>query len=341
MANQTPYYLGSGATGGIADYLTNTPYYLGSNFGSLLGGKDYKPLGSAAGSYFGGVGSNLFKGYDLSSALQNSLQGSMGGIGGALSSFFMPDNPVGGMVGSTLGNFAGNQLFNTPFTGMNPLSMVNSLMAGQTDFTNPYSNYLSMIPFIGPVLGGLLEGIIGKDIPLPMEDVYTRGLIPNIDREAENVLARQLQSQGINVPYLEEGNKYHWLSPEAEAEWNKINPSSRYAEIDNAKMNSTQQGEGDSIGAILGINAGGWGPLLTSPGYSELEKAFSALKSDPQKYAQFISENRDAIGKRIPSYYSGALPMYYQELLTGKNPAGWDTSWEAYNRRINPTGEGG
>ncbi len=48
---------------------------------------------------------------------------------------------------------------------------LGTMVAGQNDFTNPYSGYLGTIPFIGTILGGLLEGIIGKGDPMQYEPV--------------------------------------------------------------------------------------------------------------------------------------------------------------------------
>ncbi len=65
-----------------------------------------------------------------------------------------------------------------------------SLGVGQGTFTNPYSGYASMIPMIGTVIGGFLEGILGTgDAPRTLEEAQALSAVEKMRVEVKKLIA--------------------------------------------------------------------------------------------------------------------------------------------------------
>ena len=160
--------------------------------GGGIGGLLNNNLGGLGGTV-GGMIPGLF-GYK--NPALNQIGGTLGGLGGAA---LGGTGIFGGAMGETLGNLINPSTGGAANVGGMPgLSLLTNPGAGMSDFSNPYSGYLSSIPMIGQVLGGFLEGILGKEPKgtLISENIYN----PN-SRGFE-------QGSFLTNPYLDTGIDY-------------------------------------------------------------------------------------------------------------------------------------
>ncbi len=76
-----------------------------------------------------------------------------------------------------------------------------SLGVGQGAFTNPYSGYASMIPMIGMVIGGFLEGILGTaEAPRTLEEAQALSAVEKMRVEVKKLIA-ELGDLSSTGPY--------------------------------------------------------------------------------------------------------------------------------------------
>jgi hypothetical protein len=142
----------------------------GGLLGNILGGEERKytsPIGKYAGSV---LGNTLLGNQDLSAALAGGAPGFLSSI---LNTAIPNSNPALNYITSNLGSTVGQQLGVLPAASLGGATLggLGAFMAGQNTFTNPYSSYLSAIPFVGSVLGGLLQGVLGGKDPLANEPI--------------------------------------------------------------------------------------------------------------------------------------------------------------------------
>ena len=96
-----------------------------------------------------------------------------------------------------------------------------SLGVGQGAFTNPYSGYASMIPMIGNVIGGFLEGILGTaEAPRTLEEAQALSAVEKMRVEVKKLIAELGDLSGTG-PYKTilanaQYNTAGWAVP---AEW--------------------------------------------------------------------------------------------------------------------------